>query len=402
MTFIFEPLVQFIEVTQAYSNAVLLAVMPHVSDFAVKMQLPLPLPLTTNQVSRFVPRDIKSDVGGTFFLTNGTRISFSHGYVEQYESPHSFTTLQDPDEMKHFHGKLNVDKKGAIAIARNTIEKLGYDLDTVFARLDPFVEPLQKDKNSIIPVFDISWKDPRGGTAVEVEVNADTKTVEYFSIFSWGLARPGPTVSVIPPIKEGFGSVNPEYGRALFSIVLTNVTEFVKKLNLPIALPLTTNEIESFYCSDNDGTPHSELKLKNGYRFIYRNDGVNGFYSPSNFYNSDKQSVKLSDFEGKVKLSDAKAVEIAREWMGKSGFPESLTHVSTEPTIQKPFVAPERIPRVLVDWKYPKEKFRSWAVVEVNTETGGIASLYFDCATFSKRKPNIDLPIAAVSENTGK
>ena len=42
------PITALIHITSAYSNAVLVAIMPHVNDFAKKMDLPIPLPITVS------------------------------------------------------------------------------------------------------------------------------------------------------------------------------------------------------------------------------------------------------------------------------------------------------------------------------------------------------------------
>ena len=46
---------ELIHMTAAYSNAVLVAILPHVSDFAKKLDLPIPQPITATQVLKSRP-----------------------------------------------------------------------------------------------------------------------------------------------------------------------------------------------------------------------------------------------------------------------------------------------------------------------------------------------------------
>jgi hypothetical protein len=46
-------ILEYIRVTAEYSNAVLLATLPYVTDFSQKLDLPLPAPVTTNHVRSF-------------------------------------------------------------------------------------------------------------------------------------------------------------------------------------------------------------------------------------------------------------------------------------------------------------------------------------------------------------
>jgi hypothetical protein len=78
------PITALIHITSAYSNAVLVAILPHVNDFAKKLDLPIPLPITTSQVLRFNVGRMQDFVGGGLWLTNHYQFVFDDGYVDSF------------------------------------------------------------------------------------------------------------------------------------------------------------------------------------------------------------------------------------------------------------------------------------------------------------------------------
>ncbi|EEF57893.1 hypothetical protein Cflav_PD0843 [Pedosphaera parvula Ellin514] len=75
-------MLELIHITAAYSNAVLVAILPHVSDFAKKLDLPIPQPIAANQVIWFKQVPFKGQIDGALVLSNNCWFHFSsHGYV---------------------------------------------------------------------------------------------------------------------------------------------------------------------------------------------------------------------------------------------------------------------------------------------------------------------------------
>ena len=79
---------EFIKVTAAYSNAVMAAMLPHFTDFARKLDLPVPVPITAASVFHcgvlpYTTLD-GSMAGGSVILTNGYSFSFQFGYVNGF------------------------------------------------------------------------------------------------------------------------------------------------------------------------------------------------------------------------------------------------------------------------------------------------------------------------------
>src|SRR5437867_3898701 len=102
-------MMEFIQVTAQYSNAVLVAILPYISDVVKKAELPVPTPVTLRHVREFRCWPLKDDIGGAVILTNGLRLWYSRGYVNGFRTPHSYYNLQDPQEIARYYGPLKLD-----------------------------------------------------------------------------------------------------------------------------------------------------------------------------------------------------------------------------------------------------------------------------------------------------
>jgi len=61
-------MMQLIHMTATYSNAMLVAILPHVSDCAKQLDLPITQPITTSQVAHFRPSPYKNIITGGIWL----------------------------------------------------------------------------------------------------------------------------------------------------------------------------------------------------------------------------------------------------------------------------------------------------------------------------------------------
>src|SRR5882724_7496742 len=120
------PLTPLIHITAAYSNAVLVAILPHVSDCAKQLDLPIAQPITVQQVARFNTMPYPDFVGGGLWLTNGYTFVFEWGYVNGFHSPNDWFSEQDIVNLERYAGKDNMTTNEAIELARSSLTKLGY------------------------------------------------------------------------------------------------------------------------------------------------------------------------------------------------------------------------------------------------------------------------------------
>src|SRR6266545_6178139 len=139
MIFDFGPFAQFIEASAQYTNAVLLAVLPHVTDFSQKLDSPPFSEFNTNAVFRVVLHPKAGDVNGTIWFTNGYAFHFARGHITGFFSRWAYSRERDPNAIPKYFAPVKMTKTEAVGLARNAITKLGYPLEWLFADLEPDV-----------------------------------------------------------------------------------------------------------------------------------------------------------------------------------------------------------------------------------------------------------------------
>jgi hypothetical protein len=387
---------EMIRVTAEYSNAVLVAVLPYISNYAQKLDLPVPHPITTAHVLKCAVVPIR-DAGATVLVAGDWVFWFRGGYVNGFQGPHSYFFLQNPEEAPRFYGKVGMSKDEAVELARKTITKLGVPLESVFAEQDPRVTGPVNVGTNIVPHFRIEWLDPRStaAPAVDVEVDGETKRIQRLRIVSQTLRAPPPKTGADPlpaPASPKWPPVNPEYAWRLLPFVLHAVEDYSHALGLPIPKPLTTNQVARLFLDDNGGWPHCEIELTNGWRFIYRNSMVNGYYAPDNLFNSGTRPIRIREFTGKWNLTEVQATELVRHTLAKLNPPTNLVHMDFKPIIYKPSLP--GIPRLSLSWHYEaQDDVQSKVEAELDMDKGELKSLYYDDKAYWNHPPPIDVPI---------
>lgn len=397
---------EWIRVTAEYSNAVLVAVLPYVSNAVERLDLPVPRPVTMEQVTycNVAPRRMFSVGIG---IKGGWDFLFSRGYIDTIQSSHSYFVLQDPDNIPEYYGQVRMTKAEAIELGRETIRRLGIPLESVFAEQEPRVTEPEKIGTNVVPHYRIEWLSPRGGlvSPVDIDINADRKRVERLCIFNKSLEKPPPKIDIVPPPEprgpKPWPHTNPEYARQLISIALRAVDEYAEKLSLPIPRPLTTNHVAVFSLADNGGWPHAEIELTNGWHFVYRNSMVNGYYAPDDLFSirSEQHPILIKDFLGQWNMTEAEALELIRKTIAKLGYPNNLTRMDFAPKVIKPAIP--GIPRYHIWWwcceDDPSDDLISKVEAEVDADKRELKSLYFDHKSFWNKPPPIDVPISLPS-----
>jgi len=396
---------KFIQVTPAYSNAVVRALLPYYSDFAKKLDLPISLPIKAEDIvyCGISPQLAEDDgiylVGIT--LKNGFQFDYGGGYVRSFSRGNSYYGLQDPYEIPKFYGQIHMTTNEVVQLARETLKKIGIPLEDVFADKEPEITlPPHPDTTNIVPRYELEWPTP-SGSGIKMEINAETKQVEFLYVLSRNLKRPSLKTNVNPPINHTLDHMfpplpNPEYAWKLIPIVLKAIDEYAEKLTLPIPRGLTTNEVAVFQLSNNLGWPHCEIILTNGWVFVYRHAMVNGYYSPDNFFDMGYHPFHLKDFEGKWNLDTNQAISVVRKAMAKLDYSTNHIHLDFEPTfLYATGDFKKVVPRYFFEWYYPTNgDTQSRIEAEVNADSGKLESLYYDDKAYWNRRPPIDVPIS--------
>jgi hypothetical protein len=214
-------MMELIHMTATYSNALLVAILPHVSDFAKKLDLPILQPITVEQVQEFRPSPVKDFIGGGLMLTNGFWFAFNNGYVNSFRSPDNVFYDQDPavNWPKYAYGKSNMTTNDAITLARDALLKLGYKPELLGCAIPPksVTGPHDTKDGHHVPHCQIRWERyPEPQTAEEqasndvvtVEINMEKKTVTGLSVISKKLWKSPPKVGVEPELERDFQKRN--------------------------------------------------------------------------------------------------------------------------------------------------------------------------------------------------
>jgi len=192
-----------IHMTAAYSNALFMLVVTNASDFAKKLDLPIPLPITTNQVVRFQPHPFTTMVGGVLTLTNGDKFwQNGYGYIDIYHEGTDFFVEQEFDDMSKYVGTSNMTSNEVVQFARESLRKLGYEPKNMSADGPPTkVSIVGKVNGNTYPFAQVEWEGkekekPRDVDKITISVNTETKRVVGLSLLSTNAWRPTPDLGV--------------------------------------------------------------------------------------------------------------------------------------------------------------------------------------------------------------
>jgi hypothetical protein len=346
---------ELVQITAQYSNAVLLAVMPYVSDFAKTLDLPIPQPITAEQVQSFRCSPRTDLLGGRVMLTNGHEFSFAYGRVGLYRSPNSFYSLQDPGRIPEFYGPVKLSEKQALQIARDAISDLGYSNAVLSANGRPEItEPPRNGKNRV-PRYRIKWFEPtpapggRPRPSADIEVDSATGRIQMLSLFNTNTWRPAPKVDVHPPVigkgpqttyrgGRKIMPTNPAYSNAFLMAIMPEISEYARKAGFPLQPPVTTDQLDRQRTASGlvEGMPFAQVYLKTGECFQYRHGQIVGAYSKDVFQRPDATENSPDDFLGEVKLSSSEATALVRRTIRQLGYSEKNMPFAKEPDIAKP------------------------------------------------------------------
>ena len=402
---------EFIHVTAQYSNAVLVAVLPYITDFSHKLNLSIVAPVTPSQVLSFKCDPRKDHIGGVITLTNHFEFTFLDGRVCVYRSPQSYFSLQEPDLVPKFYGPVKINKQKALEVAHDVIRKLGYTDQMFHADRVPQITLPEKVGTNYVARYMFQWLDPtwRGSKTIvpsllTVEVNASNSRIEMMSITSRETQRPSPKVDVEPaPLRKAeqpqlrqdegrkTESINSAYAEAFLNAILPQVSEFIIKAGLSIATPLTTNDVDisQYICTLDRGNPNAQLYLKSGDRFNYTHGHVTAFYAHDAFLKFPDMG-KVEDFLGKINMNTNDAITLAKQVVKKLGYTDRRMETGFGAPI---YVGTDKFTRYFIHFHRPEDNSYI-AAFEIDLESKTIKSVYLDDPSLWREPPKIDVPIS--------
>ncbi len=367
---------EFIQVTAQYSNAVLVAILPQITEFSQKLDLPIAAPITPAQVERFNCDPHKGPIGGWLRLTNGFDFWYYDGYVKGFASPDAWYGAHELGENPdHFYGPVKMNEKEAVQLVRDSLRKLAYSETALYADGTPKTIKPPVIHRKVVPRYRIQWIEPEdGGICLTAEIDAEHKTLKSMSMSNRNLSRDPPPVSVEPqPLAPGqvpdFMKDAPPQIEAMYRqmipknrltvdedhlllvAILPLISDYGRKLNLPIHLPITTNQVARLDSQFFPGETY--VWLTNGYEFVYAHGYIFQFRAPYAFFGSGKLDGRIEDYWGDWRMSEREAIKLARDAVRKLGYSLEALHLDRKPKIKKPIkIGDNSIPRYRLNWEF--------------------------------------------------
>lgn len=207
---------QLIHMTTTYSNALLVAILPHVTDCAKQLDLPISQPVTTSQVIHFGASPYKDFIAGGVWLTNHYWFAFEKGYVGGFRSPDDWFTMADEnwDHLERYVGKDNMTTNEAVQLARGSFRKLGYQPEDFHVDGSPTAFEGSHDNKKLghIPYCKVEWNSPEAmsqaefdqGYKIRFDIDMQSKRVVGMSLSSKKFFRPSPKIDVVPELESDY------------------------------------------------------------------------------------------------------------------------------------------------------------------------------------------------------
>ena len=147
------------------------------------------------------------------------------------------------------------------------------------------------------------------------------------------------------------------YSNAVLLLVLTNVCDFAKRLELPIAQPITINQVRECKPSPFKNYVAGALILTNGDQFTFDNGYIAGFYAYSNYCHppqdwQPQDYYKATNWWGTMNMTTNEVVEFARDSLRKLSYDPKVLHADGPPTQFEgpPVLSGQIVPCCRVEW----------------------------------------------------
>jgi len=392
---------ELVQVSSEYAHAVLLAILPFISDFSCRLDLPIGS-VTTNQVVEFKCDPRQGQTGGALTLANGYKFTFFDGRVSVYRSPQSYFSLQDPEQVSTFFGPVKLSETQALQIALGAIRKLGYEAAVFDADKAPVITPPRRIGTNYVTRYLFRWRNQKWPISqnesavfpslLDMEINASNGQIEMVVISSRETRRPSPKADVVPQVSPQKAtnqnvvnpstSVNENYSKAFLEALLPQVSDFIVKTGLKLSTPMTTNQITNYVCRIQHGEPFAQFYLLNGDRFNFNRGYIAAFYA-HDALDKFPDTGRSDDFLGHLNMTTDEAISFCEGVMRKLGYAKKFP----KPIISySPARGSLACKRYKYYWQHDGED-SDFASIEVDMETKEIKSIYLNDPAFKKVLP---------------
>lgn len=190
------------------------------------------------------------------------------------------------------------------------------------------------------------------------------------------------------------------YSNAVLMLVLTNVSDFARKLDLAVPQPVATVQVEKFFVAPVKGTVGGVLTLTNGDRFHYDQGYIHSFYShdddpfPDKMEPAERHRLWTAKFRGQMNMTTNEVVEFARESLRKLGYDPKSIGADNRPTrFDGPFTPEDEpdvvIPRCNLEWR--DKRTRNHVSFRIDAEKKRVIRVILTGPYFRKSEPQLSV-----------
>jgi hypothetical protein len=166
--------------------------LPHVADYAKILGVPVLLPLTTNEVEFFRVERRGMSRMSRIFLKGGYDFEFIDEHIVGFAAPNSLYNKLLKSPVQQYWGQWNMSERDAVKLSRQFLDGLHYWKHRCFYDKAPGIKKSLKAGLHTIARYEIVWEHdlPQKDGVIPfdeyaaVEIDADTKSVKSFSIYS--------------------------------------------------------------------------------------------------------------------------------------------------------------------------------------------------------------------------
>ncbi len=277
-----------------WTNMVLSAILPEFSDAAAKLKLPVPIPITQADVTRFHCSQIEKHLSVKVWLRSGPSLWYAYGGVTAVELPSAYYKLQDPRDIPKFFGTPKLGEAECLEIALKAVEALGYT--NVLRGLPPTnVEKGPELDGQKVPRYNFHWRDTiDDGRVITADVEVDSEKGAVKDLFLVGRAfrRPEPAVAKLraPPRPLGKKEnlppeaelLPPAHQTRMLQVIWPQVVEFLERIGQPKPAGGVEQELnlERTKCFRFHGSLNSVMVTRKGELICYQRGQIFRYDAP--------------------------------------------------------------------------------------------------------------------------
>jgi hypothetical protein len=342
------------------TNLVLLAILPHFNEFARKLDLSMPLPVTTNEVKVIHVGNTYPSLRASVVFQNGHVFDFESGHITWYRSPYSADASFGRADLKRSTYAFNVSEEEATIRARQCAQALGSSLEELYMDLAPEISI-----DSSYPRYMFTWYRPNsmGSPAVEVEIDAVSNTVvECFAPLLIQIHGPEPQVPGLDVLAQqsrihqlaeipGLEVKDLSLSDERITVILARIKEWIDTLRLPCPIPESIEDVKRAQLSYMSVRETINIQLTSEYRFAYdtATGVVVGMDDGRPFFSG--KPVRVRDYVGTWRISETAAADLVREATRKLGVDVGAL-LERPPRVERPSIRGEIVvPRFSLEWK---------------------------------------------------